>query len=245
MRNLLACLLALLLVACAPPVTAPQPAAGTGFTAVADPRGPAWTWDADPTLQVTLYTDPALPPGLLVQRGASSLDLPVDYGLGPMDLPLIIVGPRADGTPPLAADPSPGLHLLLAGSTEHGCPADDLELDLLPVAQGDRVLVLVQISGVPYLALPADGRITTDSAQGEVGLDAAEVAPEGASIELSQVRALSVRGSSLGDLALRAEPPVPWAQLQGHGDFIEVDFDHSCEATPPQLAPDMLVQVRL
>lgn len=245
MRPAFLCLLLSFLVACATSSAPVQTRPGTGFSVADDDRGPAWTWDHDPSLRVVLLQRSDLPPGLMVQHGDRTLSMPVDYGLGPMDLPVLLVFPRSDGAEPLAADDSPGLHLLLAGSDEHGCPADDLELDLWVQPDGDELRVDVLVSGVPYLALPPDARITVVDDGGARVLEADQVCADGASLELSGLRRLSVTDSSLGPLELSVQGALPWAQLQGHGDFIEVDFDHSCEQSDSFTAASLHLQARL
>jgi len=246
MRVLLACLLAVqsapLGAACIPgtapdrppllAATATAPPRSTGFVPVADPRGQAWAWRADSSLRVVLSTDPGAP-GVLVEHGDRQLAVDTDLGDGTVALPVLLVFAREDGTDPVAADPSPGLHLLLAGSPEHGCPLDDLELDLLPVSGAGELGLRLHISGIPYLALPPQGTITVAGAEGEQTIDAQEHEAQLGDLQLHGFSWLRSEGSGLGSITLRARTEVPWFQLQGHMGLIEVDMDHSCAADPP------------
>lgn len=253
---LLAVLFSILVGACAPGgVTVtdfgsavafddPDASPTTGFVPVDDERGPAWVWITDPTLQVTLPADSSSP-GLHVEHGDRSLSFDADFGDGPSSLPVLLVGARADGTDPLAADRSPGLHLLLAGSTEHGCPADDLELDLQVTPAGRQVQLDVHISGMPYLALQPQGTITVIDDQGTHTVDAAQHVADGGDLQLSGFRSLRAEGSDLGTVSLTADQPLPWFQLQGHSGLVEVDMDHSCEAEPPMFQAELDLRLTL
>ncbi|MCB9777149.1 MAG: hypothetical protein H6742_01130 [Alphaproteobacteria bacterium] len=224
MRHITSCTLALLLL---PACQDAPPPASTGWIAVDET---SWVSLADPTLRVWLSRDADVP-GLFIARGDRLLAFETDYGLGPVQLPVLLIGPRADGTPAQAADPSPGLHLLLAGSAEHGCPADDLELDLRAFPEGGRTRLELSISGVPYLALPAEGRISVVDAEGVHDLDAAPHS-EGGDLQCDGMELLVSESPALGTVWVAASEPVPWFQVQGHADapgLIELDMDHSCE----------------
>lgn len=255
MRTLLACLLTLASTACTEldravpaspvdeiPASSSPPVAD--FVSVLDARGPAWAWRQDPSLRVVLSADPSAP-GLRVEHGARSLSVATDLGQGVVDLPVLLVFARSDGTEPLAADPSPGLHLLLAGSAEHGCPADDLELDLVPRVDGEGLVLDVHISGVPYLALPPQGTLWVAGADGVQEVDGPSHAREHGDFQAAGFRWLQVEGGDFDALHLASAEPMPWFQLQGHGDMIEVDFDHSCEAAIPVYRAELDLRVRL
>lgn len=243
MRQLLALLVASFfsssLLACG--TDAPPP--GTGFVPVPDERGYAWAWQEDRSLRVVLYTGDV--PGLLVERGERALGSWTDWGTGPQFLPIVLAAPRSDGTPPLAADASPGLHLLLAGSAEHGCPADDLEVDVQPRRDGDEVVVELSINGIVYFALPTDGVVIVSSAEGQTLIDAETVCQQQASQEFADFQWLRSEGTELGPLELTAHSPVPWFQVQGHSGLLEVDYDHSCEAAEPIREAELRLVARL
>lgn len=252
MRTLPPCLLTLALTACHPADLETGPAVRldldglhrTGFVEVPDERGPSWAWQVDPSLRVTLSEDPAIP-GLFVERAGRSLAFEADWGLGPMVLPVLLVGQRSDGESPLAADDSPGLHLLLAGSAEHGCPPDDLELDLVPRLDGDRVAVEIHLSGMPYLALPPAGTIRVADADGVQVIDAASHEAALGDLQVGGFRWLLAEGGPLGTISLASEEPLPWLQLQGHSGLVEVDVDHSCEASPAVTRAELDLRVVL
>jgi hypothetical protein len=237
---LAALLLTSLLPACSDEASPP----GTGFIRVQDDRGHAWTWLEDPSLRVVLYNTPDVP-GLLIERGDRSLSFVADWGLGPKQLPVLLVTPRSDGTDPLAADDSPGLHLLLAGSAEHGCPADDLELDLVPRWDGDELILDIRISGILYLALPTEGLVTVADDLGVVQIEAQQVCQQQASQEFEGFRWLRYEGHQLGVIDLHAAQPMPWFQVQGHSQLVELDMDHACEAADPMLRADLTMIARL
>ncbi len=255
MRHLIACLFALLCTACqgssatthhvdpdgdgtasvadgpqprGADALQPDPAPSTGFSKAHDPRGPAWSWDQDPRLRVVLF------------HGHDSHGLRIEFDgdalvSGPADadggdrLPVVLVWPRSDGTPPLAADDSPGLHLLLAGSAEHGCPTDDLELDLLPSWTDDGLQLDITFDGIPYMTLPQVGRILSVDSQGQHVTDPQDLVTGRTSFEHDGFQRLKAVGTPLGTVELWVDEPLPWLQLQGHDSFVEVDVDHSCE----------------
>lgn len=237
---LVAFLLSSTLLACS---DTPSPAK-TGFIAAPDARGHAWAWQEDPSLRVVLLRGPEVP-GLLVERGERALALEADWGLGPMQLPVLLLSPRSDGTEPLAADDSPGLHLLLAGSAEHGCPADDLELDLLPRRDGDELVLEIHISGIPYLALPTEGLITVADDLGVAQIEAQQVCEQQSSQEFQGFRWLRYEGPTLGLIDIQAESEVPWFQVQGHSGLVELDMDHACESATPIERADLTMITRM
>lgn len=219
-----------LLTGCAPPPGAfdtgallpaePAEQAAPGW--IVDPADPdrSWTWGAE-TLRVyvadTEQGDRTR--GLWIEVDGVPISTMLPTG---QRAPLIIAGTRADGTRPLHRIDGDRLVLALSGSTEHGCPADTLELALDIDPERRRLTVL--LAGVPYVLLDAEPILITQD-----GRTRAAVLPgRGESWTSDRVRSVSGRvgGRPVG-IAFRSPPP--WLQLQRHGPALELDLDHGCE----------------
>lgn len=209
-----------------------EPPSSPAWAAIDHPEGEAWQWEEDPTLLAVLVSpDEQGPsgwtPGLYLLHGDQVLGFEGwrewlgDTGW----MPVLLVFPRSDGTDAWEEDGA--LHLGLAGSAEHGCPSDALEAVIRPRLHQEGVELVVELRGVPYLALPDAPVEVRDHGEWRQ-VDPEELAEEG-SVELSGFSALVQEEGPTGELRLLAGSEVPWLQLQHHDGFIEVDFDHGCE----------------
>lgn len=232
MSDTLRCLLLALwslLTGCAPPPTAPAadtgglqsaPAGPSGW--VADPGAPgtAWLWgDGQLRLHVAADDEGPRTRGVWIEREGRPLASPLPSS---QLAPLLIATPRSDGTPPLRRLDGDRIVLALAGSAEHGCPRDSLEV-AVDVDPEDGSLTLLA-SGVPYLLLDAVPVLVVRDA----ATPAAVLPGPGSDWTSDAVQRLAGRtgGQAVG---VEFRSPPPWMQLQRHGQALELDLDHSCE----------------
>lgn len=216
-----------LLTGCAPTPLPPGPTGGalttdppTGWRAMPDAPHPTWSWgDGHVQLSVADTDTDARTRGVWIEVDGEPLASPLPSG---HLAPLLIATSRADATPPLRWAEGDRLVLALAGSTEHGCPADGLEVavDVDPTDGGLTLLV----SGVPYLLLDAVPVFV-----GQAGAPTRAVLPADGE-DWTTDRAVRAGGRSGGrPVAVGFRAPPPWLQLQRHGPALELDLDHSCE----------------
>lgn len=224
-RSLLVLVLCLFGAACAEPTSSPA------WLPVDDPIGPAWERDGTPW-RVAVADDEAgaYTRGVYLRRGDHLLAAWTERAwLGDEGwVPLLLALPRAGEEEPGSVD-GEALVLALDGSEEHGCPAHALEVR---VTIEDDAPVL-DVHGVPYLALPAEGALEVDHAEGRWTAEASTLSEPHA---FSGATTLAADALGAGAL-LTVEVALPWLQLEPWGGFVEVDFDHGCEADPPMRAP--------
>lgn len=229
--HLLLCLWALL-AGCAPAPDAPDTGAAAlrgaspgdhpppGWAIDPDAPHPTWTWGGDAVRVSVAGTEHGdRTRGLWIELGGAPLGARLPSGQA---APLLILTPRSDGTPPLRQLDGGRLLLSLAGSTEHGCPADAVEVALSVDAAAGRLSLLVH--GVPYLLFDAIPVLVDRE-----GATLAAVLPApGESWESGDVRRVVGRvGGRAVRVGFQAAPP--WLQLQRHGHALELDLDHGCE----------------
>jgi hypothetical protein len=198
-----------------------------GWRPVDHPDGPAFLWGEGPDdgVQLVLRStdDDEWTLGVGIIRDGSPLATRSErkwFGR-PGWVPVLLAGPRTDGTPPLDAIDGDTLALALAGSPEHGCQENDLQVAIHVDAETRDIDMAVW--GVPYLALPPGPLVVTD-AEGR-----SRVTPHPDSAWVGTTVESLDAGDALGGVTVLLDPPSPWLQLQGHEDFTEVDLDHSCE----------------
>lgn len=219
-----------LLGACAPASEEPP---GPAWAPVDDPAGPAWGLAEDPAWVVAVADDTAgtYTRGVYVRHDDAVLATWTtrawldDEGW----VPLVLALPRTDGTA-LGRVDGDTLVLALDGSDEHGCPAHDLEARVTVGPDG----VSLALAGIPYLALPRAGTLTVADTDGRWTGDADDLGVDESEV-FAGVTALGADALQPDGPLLTAEEPLPWLQIEGHDGFLEVDFDHGCEATPPLL----------
>lgn len=187
-----------------------------------DPADPhrSWRWGSGEVRISIRETDTASRTrGLWIDVDGTAIATPLPNGQA---VPLLIVGTRTDGTAPLRRTDGDRLVLALSGSTEHGCPADALELAIDVDREHGRLHLLV--AGVPYIMLDAEPVLIAR----EGGARTAVLPALGQSWSSGGVRTAwgRVGGRAVG-VDFRAAPP--WLQLQRHGAALELDLDHGCE----------------
>eukprot|EP00035_Acanthoeca_spectabilis_P032743 m.481065 g.481065 ORF g.481065 m.481065 type:complete len:98 (+) comp55400_c0_seq1:895-1188(+) len=87
--------------------------------------------------------------------------------------------------------------------------------------------------------LPEGNIMVWESSGTPTLLDAEAMSVDGSSDEFSAISGLIQWGTSLNSLMVVAHNDIPWFQVQGHTDLIEIDLDHSCEASPLPDRPRM------
>jgi len=216
---------------CASPAPVDTPRLDTGGLPSDDPApdgwlpdpdrpGTAWSWAGGRVrLSVEARDGEDRTRGVWIERDGRPLASSLPSG---QRVPLLVATPRSDGAPIARSVQGDRLVLALNGSTEHGCPADALDVAVDVDPTDGTVTVLA--AGVPYVLLDANPVIVVEAPH-----EVQAVLPDPGSDWVSD-RVVRLMGTS-GGRPVRvgfAEPP-PWLQLQRHGPAVEVDLDHSCE----------------
>lgn len=192
------------------------------FAEVSHRAGRAWRWLPQPEVEIAAVTDSEQwGAGIYLSRGEQVLATWSERPWEPLPgwVPLLLVMP--DGEPFTVGNT---IAFPALGSSEHGCdPETWVFVSFRPLGDG-AVSALIEIEGSPYLALPVGGLITSLNGQPEQR----ELPMGGLALELASVSQLGL-DLPWGPLSMTAAEPVPWLQLQGHDDFVEVGVDRSCE----------------
>lgn len=224
--------------ACSP---APELGAPPSFVEEELEGGTRWTWtDADVEVELLDASSPDRTLGLYVSRGGVVAETVADHAWLEEEggTPLFLIWARSDGEEP-TMETSPRLELALAGSTEHGCPADELTWTLQPL-DPDGKLLSVRMEGVPYLAVPTAGSLVLTTEGQDVAIEQEDLAEPVYWTEWDRLRHVGAEWS----MTLIPRGQTPLLQLQDQETLIEVDFDHSCELEEPVLRPtlDLLLE---
>lgn len=195
--------------------------APAGFSAEAHPAGQAWRWLGDADVLLVLADEGAHEwmAGLHVIHSGQSLST-----WSTEDsrwYPLLLAWPNGA---PFTIENT--VVAPLSGSSEHDCDPETWAFFTVSTDSAGHLDVHLTVEGMPYLILPRDGLLQhVNGAPQSVGL---------ATLTGEQVwHGVTSVELDLPWGGLRLESPetgIPWLQLQGHPDFVEVDFDHSCDA---------------
>ena len=194
-----------------------SPEADGGWSATDAPN--TWSWQGEQDVVVRLVPESVGDEtfGLYVEVDGAPLATwsEREWTDSPGWIPLLLVGTPAAGP---NADTSGALTLDVVGSDEHGC--DGATTVSIDVRVGRLVLDVV---GTLYLAAPSAGLLTTVDAAGASTVAGADIGAD-RSREFSDFEALTISGGDFDGLRIVAADPVPWFQVQGHGDFLELDL---------------------
>jgi hypothetical protein len=198
----------------------PEPDAG--WRAASEPNTWLWTGDRDVVVRLVPESVGDETFGLYIEVDGAPLASwsEREWAGTPGWIPLLLVGTPSAGA---NADLSGALTLDVIGSDEHGCNgATTVAIDV----RAGRLVV--DVVGTPYMALPSAGVLTAVDAAGASSIAGSDVVAD-RSREYNDFESLAVSGGDFDGLRIVADQPVPWFQVQGHSDFIELDLDHSCE----------------
>ncbi|MBI4369382.1 MAG: hypothetical protein HY547_04050 [Elusimicrobia bacterium] len=181
------------------------------FVPIKHPTNQAWAWVQDPRLVIFLsgpedenlgYTR-----GLYPKYGSEMLALWGERtwldGFG--WIPLVITVAR--GNDPVILNDGESLTLALEGSTEHGCPSNQMEAKITPQKEGRDIEMTLEISGIPYFAIPTNGQLTIYSDAPPLEIEAQDIPVDG-SLEFSNFQGLEAK--TLDGATLKLPPKSPF-----------------------------------
>lgn len=204
------------------------------WTPVAHPQGTAWSWNANPQLQIVQKPGTG---GLHVFYSGFSIGPVTSPQFGGGVMPPLLAWPPTSGPQVLSLCT---LTLRVQGSNENGCDDlgfDDAVVTVTPVVSAQNTLqVTLRAYGTVYWSIPQQGTIQVTETSGVTTIAAAPFGAGAGDVVFNDAQHFWQWGTSNGTYFFDVESALPWLQIQTHnnGGFLEVDMDHSCEA---QFAP--------